>query len=443
VAIDRKRQTAAQPRMAGTPTGSAPSTPRMALGELSNRADLLPCSPSKTPRQGPCSPSKTPLQCSPLKTPGSRRCGAQVFVHGEEVLPLPATMPLGVSLMQQGLAVPDDAQDLLDMDDLFFPELAAGQETGHKDAALLTPAVAKGKCPTSGAENEQGSILDRRMSEDLQCLSEMSPEALQGNVAKGDEIERLSPRAAPPEPRRRASGIKGPPRRSLTPMLDTPGSSSSTSMKPITPASSGLPTPRAGSSQRKVPLKVKGSDARPCPQESSAAPSARKPVPPLALHKVSLAPGEKPLGASPLRRGAMVIAPAKAVSKVHKLAVEEAQPTAIDANDEPSGAAAVVADGDGGCGTRDSQGIRGTADEEAKLPNCTLQSKLPRYTSIQTPRLATKPLDSQSTSKCVPPNSLQQDARATASSTAEASQGECCKEATAPSPVTACHAAAR
>ena len=385
----------------------------MALGELSNRADLLPCSPSKT--QG-------------LKTPGSRWCGAQVLLApGEEVSPLPATMPLGVCLMQQVLAVPDDAQDLLDMDDLFFPEPAAGQDTGQKDVALLTPPVAEGKRPAGGAAHETGCILDRRLSEDLQCLSEMSPEALQAS-----ETERYSPRAAAPEPRRRSSGIKGPPRRSLTPMLDTPGSSSSTSTKPITPASSGLPR-RAGSSQRKVPLK--GSDARPCSQESSSAPSARKPVPPLALHKVSLAPGETPLG-----RGAMAIAP---VPTVAKSAVEEAKTPAADANDEPSGAAAVVADGDAGCGTRDSQDIQGPADEESKLPNCTLQSKLPRYTSSQTPRLATKPLDSQSTSKCVLPHSLHQDAHATASSTAAGGQGECCQEATAPSPVTAYHAEER
>jgi hypothetical protein len=405
--------------MTWTLTGSASSTPRMALGELSNRAELLPCSPSKTDRGE---------QGSPLKTPGSRWCGAQVLLaNGEEASPLPATMPLGICLMQQVLAVPDDAQDLLDMDDLFFPEPAAGQDTGQKDVARLTPPVAEGKRTTGGAAHESGCILDRRLSEDLQCLSEMSPEALQAS-----EPERFSPRAAPPEPRRRSSGIKGPPRRSLTPMLDTPGSSSSTSTKPITPASSGLPT-RAGSSQRKVPLK--GSDARPCSQESSSAPSARKPVPPLALHKVSLAPGETPLG-----RGAMAIAPAKAVPKVAKSAAEEAKTTAADANDEPSDAAAVVADGDAGWGTRDSQGIRGTADEEAKLPNCTMQSKLPRYTSTQTPRLATKPLDSQSTSTCVPPHS---DAPATASSTVAGGQGECCQEATAPSPVTAYHEVVR
>ena len=403
-------------RMPATPTGSASSTPRTALGELSNRADPRPCSlsPRKTPRQG--SPRKTPRTdlgaAGVAPAPGPAPAPAnREDAGGGGAGALPAALPLA---MQQVPEVPDDARDLLDMDDL-FPELAAGRGADRRDAVLLTTPV---------AERPAGALLaqaEHRLSEDLQCLSEMSPEALptvepahaappaheappeQAVPPEQAELPaRGSPRVAPEPARRRTSGIKGPARRSLTPRLDTPGSSA----KPITPAGaagSALPAPSTGSSVKKSTLE--SSDARACPQESSAAPTKRKTVPALALHKVGLArdaQAQAPPGA----------APATAEPKIPKLAVEAAKSAAAAAGaaDTPPGASTMAADGSAGGSTAAEGHGQGGWDGDARLPNCTLQSKLPRYKGSHTPRFAAKAFDTPGTSRCAPAHSLQHDA---------------------------------
>ncbi len=427
--------------MPATPTGSASSTPRTALGELSNRQCSL--SPRKTPRQG--SPRKTPRPDVGVPALGP----APAPANGEDRSPtssVPAALPLA---MQQEPEVPDDARDLLDMDDL-FPELAAGAD--RRDAVLLTPPVVER--PQAGALLAQA---EHRLSEDLQCLSEMSPEALPtgepaphaGPPEQAGPPARGSPRAAPEPVRRRASGIKGPARRSLTPRLDTPGSS-----KPITPAGaagSAQPAPSAGSSVKKPTLE--SSDARACPQASSAAPTKRKTVPALALHKMALArdaQAQAPPGATP----------ATAEPKIPKLAVEAAKSAAdaAGAAETPPGASTVAADGGTGWSTAAEGHGPGGPDADARLPNCTLQSKLPKYKGSNTPRLASKPADAPGASKRAPPHSLQHDApdasapapfvspAAPANSetgTAGVGQGERMQDGAPQSPRSARHAAAR
>ena len=208
-------------------------TPRTALGELSNK----------------------PSQISPKKT-------ARAQLKGEEVQLPPS--PLTALAGAMGLIVSDDVQDLLDMDEF---ETATH---GHSEAAAYSTELMSMEC---------------LLSEDLQCLSEMSAEVLPALSLQRAAPPSISASVVPvapsvaPRPTLVQKGIKAPPRRSLTQRLDN------TVANPSTPAANNGTTSRTVSQQKKTPKVVGSAAARTATPSFS---SLRKTVPPLALHKASL-----------------------------------------------------------------------------------------------------------------------------------------------------------
>jgi hypothetical protein len=89
----------------------------------------------------------SPMQASPTKTP--RGLGAQGLgspIVRTDSVPTKLVVVEVVSPLAKTALVPDDVQDLLDMDD-FYSELSAGRETSRKDTMLLTPRVHQNTAP--------------------------------------------------------------------------------------------------------------------------------------------------------------------------------------------------------------------------------------------------------------------------------------------------------
>jgi len=212
---------------------SAGSTPRAALGELSSNVDAAAAremSPRKTPRAGG--------RGSPFIAPGKGGGSAELPVP-PPLVPQPDLPAAAVSDV-----VTEDVQDLLAMAD-FSPELStARRESGGM--VLLTPRAQL----STPSKDAAAQLL---LLQDLECLTEMSPEALPlrpDETAAAGTVEVTSEATSPPAsadppaaaaapPSGRVPKITGRPRRSLTPKIGA----LCVGAKPSTPATS-ITTPQ-------------------------------------------------------------------------------------------------------------------------------------------------------------------------------------------------------